>query len=311
MRIRRFLQRVVFHRRQLLVGLCVAIIGLSAMLIRAQSPVSAALPSFEVASIKKLPPDNSDVQRIFMGGADVSQYHATNVTAMTLIGTAYSVKDFQISGGPAWIKSEHWAIDAKVEDSLAAQLQKLPRQQQQNQTALMLRSLLLDRFKLQITRATKEGTVLALVVGKGGAKLKEVRPPDAATLTTPPARPPEGTPTMAPPGAMMYGMNGDAATVGGNAVPISNLVTVLTRLLGQQVLDQTGLAGTYQFTLQFAPPSGASDSNQPPGAQASTPDSSAPSIFTALQEQLGLRLESTKGQMEIITIDHIEEPQGD
>ncbi len=269
-------------------------------------------PSFEVASIKKHAADSEGGRgmRVMMGGPDVSQFRASNVTAKMLIATAYNVKEFQISGGPGWISSERWDLNAKVEDSLAEQLQKLTRQQQQAQQALMIRALLADRFKLQITRSTKEGTLLALVVAKDGPKLKEVPPPDphAGPMPSPP---PErgGAPPTPPPGGSMMMMNGNTgvATLSSNAIPISNLVNMLSMQVGQQVVDRTGLKGTYQFTLQFAPQMGLGGMPPPPGAEASS-NSDEPSIFTALQEQLGLKLESTKGQIDTITIDHIEEP---
>lgn len=269
-------------------------------------------PSFEVASIKKHPPEGGRGMRVSMGGPDVSRFRASNVTAKMLVATAYSVREFQISGGPDWVNSERWDIDAKVDDALAHELQKLPRQQQEAQQALMLRPLLADRFELQITRSTKEGNVLALVVAKGGPKLKEVPPPDPHAAAVPPASaPPErgGPPPMPPPGGTMMMMNGNAgvATLSSNAIPISNLVNMLSMQVGQQVVDQTGLKGTYQFTLQFAPQMGLGGMPPPPGAEASS-NSDEPSIFTALQEQLGLKLESTKGPIDTITIDHIEEP---
>jgi uncharacterized protein (TIGR03435 family) len=171
---------------------------------------------------------------------------------------------------------------------------------------------LADRFKLQITRLTKEGTVLALVIAKGGPKLKEVAPPDPhAGPAPPPPAPPErgGAPPTPPPGGSMMMMNGTGvATLSSNAVPIANLVNMLSMQVGQQVVDQTGLKGTYQFTLQFAPQMGLGGMPPLPGAETAAADSTEPSIFTALQEQLGLKLESTKGKIETIAIDHIEEP---
>ncbi|MGH9575695.1 MAG: TIGR03435 family protein [Candidatus Acidiferrales bacterium] len=276
-----------------------------------QTP-DAPPPSFEVASIKKHPPEGGRGMRVSMGGPDVSRFRASNVTAKMLIATAYRVKEFQISGGPDWMNSERWDIDAKVEDSLVPELQKLPRQQQEVQQALMLRPLLADRFKLQITRSTKEGSVLALVVAKGGPKLKEVPPPDPhATPVPPTSAPPErgGPPPMPPPGGSMMMMNGSTgvATLSSNAIPISNLVNMLSMQVGRQVVDQTGLKGTYQFTLRFAPQMGLGGMPPPPGAEPPS-NSDEPSIFTALQEQLGLKLESAKGQIDTITIDHIEEP---
>jgi uncharacterized protein (TIGR03435 family) len=265
----------------------------------------APLPSFEVASIKPHVPDNSPGMRIMMGGPDVSHFTASNATVKMLIGTAYSVKEFQIAGGPSWINSDHFDIDAKVEDSLAEQLQKLPRAQQQAQTALMLRSLLLDRFKLQITRGTKEASLFALVVAKGGPKLKEVPPPDpqAAPGPPPPMARGGGLPTPAPGQSFMMMMNG-LATLSANAQPIANLANLLSLQVGRQVVDQTGLKGTYEYTLQFAP----QNTNDMPKGPPPPAGDDAASIFTALQEQLGLRLESTKGPVDTITIDHIEEP---
>jgi uncharacterized protein (TIGR03435 family) len=272
-----------------------------------QTP-SAPLPSFEVASIKKHPPDNGPGIRVMLGGPDVSQFQASNVTAKMLIATAYDMKEFQISGGPGWINSERWDIDAKLEDSLAEQLRKLPREQQQAETALMLRSLLIDRFALEVKRETKEGNVLALVVAKGGPKLKEVAPPDPTAAPGPPPTPaaPGELPTPAPGQSFMM-MRSGLATLSANAQPISRLVSMLSMQTGQQVVDQTGLKGTYQYTLQFTPQMGMGGMPLPAEEQGSS-NSDTASIFTALEEQLGLKLESTKGPVETITIDHIEEP---
>lgn len=271
----------------------------------------APLPAFEVASIKKHVPDsNGGKEGITMGGPDISQFRALNVTAKMLIETAYNVSDFQIAGGPAWIDSEHWDINAKVDDSLVAQLEKLPRHEQQAQQALMIRSLLLDRFKLQVTRSTKEGNVLALVVAKGGPKLKEVAPPDPQASAGPPPAGPlvAGQPRTPAPGQALLMMNNKLVTLASNGVPIANLVNQLSMQLGQKVVDHTGLKGTYQYTLQFAPQRALGDMRPPPATEASASDSDTSSIFTALPEQLGLKLESTKGSIDEITIGHIEEP---
>jgi uncharacterized protein (TIGR03435 family) len=270
----------------------------------------AQLPTFEVASVKKHPPENGQKEGIVMGGADVSEFRASNVTMKMLIATAYSVREFQIAGGPSWINSERWDVDAKVEDLLAEQLQKLSRQEQQAQQALMLRSLLLDRFALGVTRGTKEGTVLALVVAKGGPKLKEIPPADPQAPTElPPSRRVPGQASTPPPGQALMMMNGSTglATIASNAVPIASLANQLSQMVGQQVVDQTGLKGTYQYTLRFAPQGGLPGMPPPQEAEAA-PDNNTASIFTALQEQLGLKLQSTKGEIDTITIDHIEEP---
>ena len=279
-------------------------------------------PSFEVASVKKHVAENSGMMgaRMIMGGppGDTSRWAASNVTAKMLIGTAYSMKPFQIAGGPSWIESERFDIDAKVEDSQAQQLQKLQRQEQQAQQALMLRSLLADRFKLQVTRSTKEGTVLELVVAKGGTKLKEVpAPPDpqAGQQAPPPGPPPPergGGPPAPPPGAamMMMGSNG-LVTARMSAATIPMLMSLLSAQLGQQIVDKTGLPGHYDITLQFSTQGLGGGMFLGPammGGTDSSADNGGASLFTALQEQLGLKLESTKGPVDTLTIDHIEEP---
>jgi uncharacterized protein (TIGR03435 family) len=103
---------------------------------------------------------------------------------------------------------------------------------------------------------------------------------------------------------MMF-MGGDGGPVTGQAIPVANLVHLLARQLGRTVVDKTGLTGNYDFTLKWAP----DESQGPPGMDnGSPPDSSGPSLFTAIQEQLGLRLEAQKGPVEILVIDHVERP---
>jgi uncharacterized protein (TIGR03435 family) len=292
----------------------VAVLGVS-QLHAQQTPAQSSdspLPSFEVASIKKHVPDNLPGMRVMLGGPDVSHFNGSNVTAKMLIATAYSLREFQVSGGPSWIESDRFDINAKVEDSLAEQLQKLPRQEQQAQQALMLRSLLADRFKLQITRATKEGSVLELVPVKSGAKLKEVPAPDpqAAPPVPPSASAARGAGRgPQPPGSAMMSMSQNGlATLSMKAVPISNLANLLSMQLGQQVVDKTGLVGHYDVSLQFTPEGGFIKGPPPPGAGDAAADNGGTSIFTALQEQLGLKLDTAKGPVDTITIDHIEEP---
>ncbi len=241
---------------------------------------------------------------------DVSQFRAPNVTAKTLIAAAYDVKDFQVSGGPSWVSSELWDTSAQVEDSLAAQLQRLPKRQQEAQTALMVRALLAARFKLQVTRSSKKASVLALVISKGGPKFNEVPPPDPNNSGAPRpyvARTPRGTLREVPLGQTLMMMNLGHATLTANAQPISTLADTLSTYLGQPVVDQTGLKGAYRFTLEFATQGGLGPDGTPlpPGPAA---DPGVPSLFTALREQLGLKLESTKGPIEMIIIDGIEEP---
>ena len=315
----RLVNTISFGRKLLLTSLGIAVVAAAIVLgmlnivqARAQTTeaTAAPLPSFEVASIKA---DHSGTSFIRMGGPDVSRYVASNVSAKMLITFAYNMRDFQVSGGPAWINSDKFDINAKVEDSLAEQLQKLPRVQQQAQIRLLLQSLLADRFKLTVSHDTKELPIYALVVAKSGSKLKEVPPPDAqAGSGRPPAVPPPSgaNPPPVPPGMfrMMIGRGG-VSTLTASASPISDLVMMLSQQLGRQLVDQTGLKGTYDFTLQWTSDMGLGGGVLPVAPDAAgANDAGGTSIFTALQDQLGLRLESTKGPVDTIVIDHIEEP---
>ena len=280
---------------------------------RAQSPQTSGAPSlsFEVASIK---PDHSGSGMARMGGPSVNAFTATNVTAKMLISFAYNVREFQVSGGPGWISSNKFDVDAKVEDSLAEQLQKLPRARQLDQMRSMVQTLLADRFKLTVTHDTKELPVYALVVARGGPKLKEVATPDVqGNSTPPPASGGTGNLPSPPPGSVLMRMGmgrAGEATLTAKGAALADLVNLLSQQLGRPILDQTGLKGIYDFTLQWTADmsSGGGPMQAAPGPDAPPADSSGTSIFTALQEQLGLRLESTKGPAETILINRVEEP---
>jgi uncharacterized protein (TIGR03435 family) len=234
------------------------------------------------------------------------RYTVTGVTTKLLIEQAYGVKDFQISGGPSWISSDRYDVDAKVEDSVVVELEKLPPNQRGERQMLMVQSLLADRFKLKVSHTAKELPIYALVVAKNGTKLHEAKAGDTYPngIKGPDGRPVGGT------GMMRMG----PGQLTGQGLPMASLAGLLSQQLGRTVMDQTGLKGNYDFTLQWTPdqrpvamPVGpVGGSSGPDGVPSS--DSSGASIFTALQEQLGLKLESTKGPVDIIVIDHIERP---
>jgi uncharacterized protein (TIGR03435 family) len=191
-------------------------------------------------------------------------------------------------------------MDAATTEALAklSQAQRVLAQQQ------MLQALLADRFQLTVHRETKEGTIYTLVVAKGGPKLQEAKPgdtyPNGVTY-------PDGTHAGA--GSMSGSqVTGDLTA---QAVPIARLVQSLIQMLGHPVSDKTELKGVYDFKLQFTP----DDRLQPPNGAAPNArllvppaDSNAPSLFDALQEQLGLKLESGKGPVETLVVDQIEQP---
>jgi bla regulator protein blaR1 len=284
------------------------------------------LPSFEVASIK---PNHSGADWSKTGaagsGAPIDRFIATNITIKSLIlwawapGNSRPLPDDQVSGGPSWINSDRYDIDAKLDNSQTAALEKLSPWDRSAQVKLMVQSLLASRFKLLVNDDTTTlRPVYALVVAKGGPKLHETvpgsaPPPGTFPAPPPPPPPPPSVSPTAPQGpatpsrAVMFMRPGEMMAF---AIPMSDFARQLQLELGRPVLDQTGLKGKYDVDLKWTP-----DVNSPrampgpsPGAETAPPDASGPSIFTAVQEQLGLKLESTKSPEEAIAIVHIEKP---
>jgi uncharacterized protein (TIGR03435 family) len=164
-------------RRSMLFGMVALVLGLvNAPPMRAQMPqmTFGLAPSFEVATIKPNRSGDNREMMMFRPG----RFTATGSTVKQLITEAYKVKGFQISGGPGWISSEKYNIEAKVPDALMEELQKLPSDQRLDKFELMIQSLLADRFKLKVTQEPRELPIYALVVAKTGAKLQEAKPGD-------------------------------------------------------------------------------------------------------------------------------------
>ena len=272
----------------------------SRLLAELQHAESGAVQPFEVASIKPSRPDDN-MTRLFMTPGKFTT-EAENIKEV--IRFAYDIKsDSQLSGGPSWINSEKFDIEAKEEDSVAENLKKLSFEEQAKQIRLMVQALLADRFKLKVSHQTKELPVYALVVAKGGPKLTEIQvPPPSPDATAAPKRGFRGNRMMGP--GQLTGTN----------INIGLLAETLSRQreLGRLVIDQTGLKGNYDWTLKWTPDQGVAMFKGPgggePSADARPADSSGPSIFTALEEQLGLKLEPRKGPIETLVIDSIERP---
>ena len=241
-------------------------------------------PAFEVSTIK---PNHSDDHRMMIRPAPGGRFNASNVTLKLLMTVAYRIQDDQISGGPGWIDSDRFDIVAKAEGNATS-----------DQVLLMLQTLLEDRFKLKLRRETKDLPMYALVVARNGPTLKASDGDCPAG-----AQPPK--PPAVPCGAFMMSRN----QLSGQKVPLGQLTAALSRILARQVVDKTGLTGRYDLKLEWTP-----DETQArlgpgdPGPGQPPPESSGPSIFTAIQEQLGLRLESQKGPVEMFVIDHAEKP---
>jgi bla regulator protein blaR1 len=284
------------------------------------SPAPAQTPSFEVASIK---PNNSGDGRVMLGNQP-GRFTATNVTVRLLIRNAYQLQDFQISGGPSWLNSDHYDIVAKidpaVQESIAAARggigpAAIPGQGA-NPLQLMIRSLLAERFKLAAHTETKEQPIYALVVAHGDGKLGPSLKKSDVDCTALAGR---GRAAMPPPGPPQPGdrlpcgirIGPGNMAVGGSS--LAQFASSLGMFVGRVVVDKTGLAGNYDVNLTWTPDQ---MPQRPPGAPGDQPirlngadiDPNGPSIFTAVQEQLGLKLDSQRGPVEMLVIDRAEKP---
>lgn len=306
---------------------------------RAQTP--SATPSFDVATVKPAAPlDLAKLRADAQAGkmpnfgphVDASRADYIYMTPRQLIAIAYHVKEYQISG-PDWLRDEHFDIEATLPDGA-----------NRDDVPAMLQSLLKERFKLAAHKSTEEHKVLALVVAKGGPKLKEVPAPAALDVNAP-LKPgeqqmdgPDGPVRILrhPDGSMTFNL-GDRGTVinrvntqtqsldiESNSVTLSGFADILTRVLqlgnqsGPQVVDQTGLKGYYEITTEISfadlmsgmrafnrgAPSSNSDANANPAAAASDP-AGEPTVFASV-EKLGLKLEERKAPVEQLVIDHME-----
>ncbi len=232
------------------------------------------LPSFEVASIK---PDHSGNTNMSIGWQP-SRFNAQHTAMKSLVWDAFRVHDYQVLGAPGWLDHDRYDVDAKIDEP-----QQVPSdpEKESRKVSLMVQSMLIDRCKLKFHRTTKELSIYQLVVAKGGFKLQEAKPDEQFST-----------------------MNNDTQlTVKATTMP--QLAEQLSAQLNRSVLDKTGLSGKYDFTLHYAP-----DHDEPApgyGQGAAQPDT-GPSIFSAIQDQLGLKLVAGKGPVEMIVIDHIEPP---
>ena len=215
--------------------------------IRAQTTQTASgpLPSFEVASVKPCLPGGSRIVTILFRPG---RFTATCATIKQLLTRGYQVGDFQLSGGPGWISSEKYDIEAKESDSLAEELPKLPPDQRKEKTELLIRSLLADRFKLKVSHETKELPIYVLVVGKNGPKLPEAKSEDTYRSGM---KGTDGRP-LGRPGHLTV----QRGQLTGQGIPIEALVVALSQEVGRIVVDQTGLKGKYDIALQSTPDQG-------------------------------------------------------
>lgn len=268
---------------------------IAACLIVFVSPLAVA-QEFEAASVRPSAPAGPGRGM----RADPGLINMTGVTLNFLLQQAYDVREYQISGGPNWVNSDRYDIVAKLPDSTenqaSADFAKFTDDQAKNwlhRRQAMLQALLADRFELKIHRETKELPRYVLTVAKGGPKLKNAGQIEASNVG--------------------HGMiNMGRGSLWGSQIPVSDLILALSQIMGRTILDQTGLNGKFDFNLKWTPDQSTAGLSgvglPPPGADAAPLNPEGPSIFTALQEQLGLKLDSGKGPVEVIVIDHAGKP---
>jgi uncharacterized protein (TIGR03435 family) len=297
-------------------------------------PAASAKPAetkleFEVASVKLsvMPAGNGAIRpgpQGGPGGGDPGRLTYSFTTIRDLMVDAYSVKRSQISGAPSWLDSERFDILAKVPEGATKE-----------QAKVMLQNLLAERFKLTLHRETKELPIYALLVGAKGPKLKGSTVTDAPPASDsqgkpqdapqPPGRPsmrdlkigPDGCPDMPASAAgragsfMMMTPNGECLISKGETM--DGLAARLSNGLDRPVVDQTGLTGKYDFKLRYDASSmaggrgGPKDALDPaPAGDSASGADAPPSILTALQEQLGLKLEAKRGPVELLVIDRVQ-----
>jgi uncharacterized protein (TIGR03435 family) len=258
----------------------------------------AIAPVFESVSIKPGEPRGAVHMLRMMYTPD--GFVAADVTFRTVIEEAYGVQDNQIVGAPDWLNSATYDIEAKVDKS---ELTKLSLDQRRVEAQAMLQALLADRIKLTLHRETKELPIYALVIAENGPKLQLAK---SGGSYTDGIKDPEGRP-MQTHRMLMQLDRGQIAGIGAQGVSPADFAQQLSRQLGRTVLDKTGLKGSYDFNLKWTPdesrPSKGIDGNPAP-----MPRPAGPSLFTAIQQQLGLKLESQKASMPVLVIDYIETP---
>ena len=243
--------------------------------------------SFEAASIK--PNASGDANRLIRPSG--GRLSVTNMTLKDLLTFAYRVRDFQISGGPGWLDSAHYDIEAKSETNIS-----------NDQMRVMLQALLHDRFKLMLHHDTKELPIYALTVAKSELKVQPLKEGDCITFDPNNPAPLTGRKPSDYCGNLGIGRGSLDAT---NA-SMAELATAFSYILGRAVVDKTGLTGGFPIHLKFA----FDDVPSEPGIPAPPAEVTRPSIFTVVQEQLGLKLESAKGPVDILVIDSVEKPSG-
>ena len=248
-------------------------------------PATAQGETFDVVSVK---PMKALPGRERWSNSSVSgHFTTTNITVQTLIRNAYFLQAFQIINAPSWTTADRFAIDAKGAPFTTAA-----------QNKSRLQGILTDRFKLAVHLETRDMPIFALVLarpdGRLGPDLRRSNIDCAEVTRTRASTPRPASPTATEP---CMKKSPESYLLVAGTLPLSSLAEDLTSEMKRTVLDRTGLTGTFDYRLRWSPDQAV--------------DPSAPLIVTALQEQLGLKLESARGPVEVLVIDHVEQPSPD
>lgn len=262
-----------------------AVTGLIIFVVAAALPQSATtLSGFDVASIKLSDPATIGTE---YGISPSGSFFAKGVTVRTLIENSYDVRKFQLSGGPGWLDTERYDIATQIDDGVPEGDPRRAtaggREVIWNQLLARVRMLLADRFQLKLHRETKELSVYSLVVAVSGSRLRAPKEGETSSLSI--RRDETGN-----------------TVVTGMRLPLSSLVRYLSGQADRVIVDRTGLKDDYDFTMTFSQPeldAARVGWSVPAGGD-------GPSVFTALQEQLGLRLATEKGPVETLVVDSVQ-----
>jgi uncharacterized protein (TIGR03435 family) len=273
------------------------------VLLFATTGAHAQDATFAAASIRR---NTSADAGSFVGRRPGGRLQADNATLRELILFAYPLQDIQLVGGPSWVDTDRWNIVATLDETAVAAPDSRER------TTGALRALLADRFRLVLRSEVRELSVFALVRTREGGgpgpslKASTVDCPALQAAMSRGEKPAGGIP-RSPDGRPLCESRGTVGSFDMAGMPLSNLAAALSTRVQRIVVDRTGFAGTWDVTLKFSP-----ESSQiargvlAPGDAPPSADPNAPSLFTALQDQLGLKLESTRAPVEVTVIDRAE-----
>jgi uncharacterized protein (TIGR03435 family) len=267
----------------------------TALLCASGLVVAAQRPTFEVASIKR----NIEVSdRAFVRNEQGGRISVGNNTLRNIVRNAWRLQNFQIVGGPDWINTERWDIVAKAADN-----------PQPEQLLIMLQNLLIDRFKLVIKREMRDTPIYALVLarpdGRLGPKI-QASTTDCATIIAA-SRARSGAPPPPPPGGgPLCGTRQTVGRMTTNSTTIADLARNLSQVAGRSIVDKTGLMGSFDLELTWTP-----DPQPGAAADARPAGDDTVSLFTAIQEQLGLKLDPQRGPVDTLVIESAARPVED